>query len=55
MTELDERQLSQAIAARTHSHGELPPWGVDDLPEPLPFTTRNALRVIGPGAILLAA
>lgn len=33
----------------------LPPWGHDDLPEPLPFSTRNVFRTIGPGAILLAA
>lgn len=33
----------------------LPPWGVAELPEPLPFSLRNALRTIGPGAILLAA
>lgn len=32
----------------------LPPWGRDDLPEPLPFSATNALRTIGPGAILLA-
>lgn len=36
-------------------HGELPAWRTADLPEPLPFTFRNALRTIGPGAILLAA
>lgn len=35
-------------------HGELPPWRVDDLPEPLPFNGRNVVRTIGPGAILLA-
>lgn len=34
---------------------DLPAWGTDDLPEPLPFTSRNLFRVIGPGAILLAA
>ena len=34
--------------------GRLPDWGTDDLPEPLPFSFRNALRTIGPGAILLA-
>lgn len=34
---------------------DLPPWGKDDLPEPLPFNARNLFRVIGPGAILLAA
>src|SRR5215216_1289600 len=32
----------------------LPEWGTDDLPEPLPFSARNLLRTIGPGAILLA-
>jgi hypothetical protein len=35
--------------------GQLPAWGKDQLPEPLPFTLRNTLRTIGPGAILLAA
>ena len=34
--------------------GALPAWGVADLPEPLPLTFRNALKTIGPGAILLA-
>ena len=33
----------------------LPAWGRADLPEPLPLSLRNALRTIGPGAILLAA
>lgn len=36
-------------------HGELPAWRTADLPEPLPFSFGNALRTIGPGAILLAA
>jgi hypothetical protein len=36
-------------------HGELPAWRTADLPEPLPFSFMNALRTIGPGAILLAA
>jgi len=35
-------------------HGELPPWGVSDLPAPPPFALRNALKVIGPGAIMAA-
>ena len=35
--------------------GDLPAWGVDELPEPLPFSRRNLFRTIGPGAILLAA
>lgn len=38
-----------------HPLGALPPWKQDDLPEPLPFSFRNILHVIGPGAILLAA
>ena len=33
----------------------LPSWGVDDLPEPALFSTRNLFRIIGPGAIMLAA
>ena len=33
----------------------LPPWEIRDLPAPPPFSTRNLFRVIGPGAILLAA
>jgi hypothetical protein len=38
----------------THTpHGCLPPWKVEELPAPLPFSLRNALRTIGPGAILL--
>ena len=32
----------------------LPTWGRAELPEPLPFSARNVLRTIGPGAILLA-
>src|SRR5687768_5153419 len=41
--------------AVTLDHGELPAWRRADLPEPLPFSLANALRTIGPGAILLAA
>lgn len=33
----------------------LAPWGQAELPEPLPYTARNVLRTIGPGAILLSA
>jgi hypothetical protein len=49
-----------AGAAAPHGGGEPPPHGlgppfeVADLPEPLPFSARNAFRVIGPGAILAA-
>ncbi len=35
-------------------HGELPPWDVADLPAPPPFGVRNAVKVIGPGAIMAA-
>jgi hypothetical protein len=35
-------------------HGELPRWSVADLPAPLPFSGRNLLKVIGPGAIMAA-
>ena len=33
--------------------GCLPDWEKADLPEPLPFSFRNTIRTIGPGAILL--
>lgn len=36
-------------------HGGLPAWESADLPEPLPFNARNAMRTIGPGAVLLVA
>lgn len=35
--------------------GQLPAWEVAELPEPLPFSVRNAFKIIGPGAIMLAA
>ena len=34
--------------------GELPAWEVAELPAPPPFGWRNALTVIGPGAIMAA-
>lgn len=34
---------------------KLPDWEIDDLPAPPPFTFSNLFKVIGPGAILLAA
>lgn len=34
--------------------GSLPRWGTAEIPEPAPFSFRNAIRIIGPGAILLA-
>jgi len=36
------------------SHGELPAWEVTDLPGPPPYNWRNALKVIGPGAVMAA-
>jgi hypothetical protein len=35
-------------------HGRLPAWRVAELDAPPPFSFRNALRVIGPGAIMAA-
>lgn len=40
--------VGESVAA-----GELPPWRVEDLPAPPPFSLRNVLMIIGPGAILL--
>lgn len=34
--------------------GALPPWGSAELPEPRPFTFRNIVAIIGPGAIALS-
>lgn len=34
--------------------GGLPGWKTAELPAPLEFSLKNALRTIGPGAILLA-
>lgn len=42
-----------APPSAAQDHGCLPPWRTCDLPEPLPFSFWNALRTIGPGAILL--
>jgi hypothetical protein len=39
----------------TPESGALPPWESAELPEPKPFSIRNALRAIGPGVILLGA
>jgi hypothetical protein len=43
-----------ADATLPPTHGELPRWSVADLPAPPPFTFRNMLKVIGPGAIMAA-
>ena len=50
-----EREVTTAASAEEAARaGGLPPWGRDDLPEPLPFSAVNLMRTIGPGAILLA-
>ena len=41
-------------AALPTDHGQLPRWDTADLPAPPPFTFRNMLKVIGPGAIMAA-
>jgi len=33
------------------AHGELPAWGIAELPAPPPFTFRNVLKTVGPGVI----
>ena len=61
--EVIERKQSEVFIPQLRSHSakaapvvsQLPAWGRADLPEPLPLSFRNALRTIGPGAILLAA
>jgi hypothetical protein len=35
-------------------HGALPAWDIAELPAPLPFSMRNAMKVIGPGAVMAA-
>src|SRR5512139_3428064 len=35
-------------------HGALPPWEMAELSAPPPFSLRNLMRVLGPGAILAA-
>lgn len=46
--------LQQGDSISPREHGCLPAWREADLPEPLPFSFRNTIRTIGPGAILLA-
>lgn len=43
-----------ATAETSPPRGVLPAWRTANLPEPPPFTPRNAFKVIGPGALLLA-
>ena len=41
-------------AAFPREHGELPDWSRGELDAPPPFSFKNALKVIGPGAIMAA-
>ncbi len=38
-----------------HSGQYLPPWSLDTLPAPPPYSFGNLMKIIGPGAILLAS
>lgn len=55
MTEPPISSASALPGSEQSSRGRLPPWEVAELPEPLPFSIRNACKIIGPGAIMLAA
>ena len=46
--------IDASADALPRDHGALPRWSVDELPAPPPFGFRNALKVIGPGAIMAA-
>lgn len=45
---------SRPAARRRNPLGSLPDCEVSDLPAPPPYTLRNLLKIVGPGAILLA-
>jgi hypothetical protein len=51
-------RVTSATEVRTETiapdHGALPAWSTADLDPPPPFSFRNALKVIGPGAIMAA-
>ncbi len=47
-------QTANEQAAPGHDR-YLPAWQADTLPVPLPYSFRNLLKIIGPGAILLAS
>jgi hypothetical protein len=50
----DPARMAGTEGALPTDHGELPRWDVSDLPAPLPFSGRNLLKVIGPGAVMAA-
>lgn len=45
--------MARALPARARDMTPLPEWRAAELPHPPPYNLVNALRVIGPGAILL--
>ena len=45
----------EKLSLQASGGGRMPAWQVDDLPEPPPVNSRNIRRMVGPGAILLAA
>lgn len=55
MTEPNSSDHLRPVANEPTVKGQLPTWEVAELPEPLPFSIRNMFRIIGPGAIMLAA
>jgi hypothetical protein len=50
----DSPAISETPGTLPTDHGELPRWAVADLPAPPPFSPRNLLKVIGPGAVMAA-
>src|SRR6187401_2598111 len=46
--------MAQTKDTLSIDHGELPRWAESDLPAPPPFSGRNLLKVIGPGAVMAA-
>lgn len=48
------REDPSAAPGASPDAGGLPAWGTAELPAPPPFGFRNLLKVVGPGAILLA-
>ena len=49
----EEPARDAAVSGPLVEAGKLPAWQVAELPKPPPFTLRNMIMVIGPGAILL--
>lgn len=54
-TFLVNADTATSVSTDHQNHGCLPGWDRADLPEPLPFGLFNLFKIIGPGAILLAA